>query len=238
MGPASRDPRAVANRQPKPTEDRNDAAIAASEDQAFLRGPDRPPTISLLRSHACSTPRQLTWRRSMRGSPADRMVAMHRVSLDGSLAPAQRQVRWAADAQSRRDRRACQHAGRGHQGLPGGLGIIAQPSSDVHRIAEQGDLTLRVASLADDDRPRRRGTVVRHRIRAYRPARDLPSCLGRRRSSAATGRSAPCCRAGLADRRPRCGVLAFVAGHQPPEGKPTWWDVEPIDQSRPSVTTS
>jgi hypothetical protein len=31
--------------------------------------------------------------------------------------------------------------------------VIAQPSGDVYRIAEQGDLPLRVATLADNDRP-------------------------------------------------------------------------------------
>jgi hypothetical protein len=44
-------------------------------------------------------------------------------------------------------------------------------------------------------------------------------------------------RAGLADRRPLRGILTFVAGHQPPQGEPTWGGSEPIDQSRPRVVT-
>ena len=54
-------------RSPGPTEDCNDCCSRRIGRSGITSRPDRPPTISLIRSHTCSTPRQLTWRRSLRG---------------------------------------------------------------------------------------------------------------------------------------------------------------------------
>jgi hypothetical protein len=55
------------------------------------------------------------------------------------LSTAQSDIRRASDAQSTPDRSALRHFGRGNQGLSSSLGMIAEPSGDVHRIAEIGD---------------------------------------------------------------------------------------------------
>ena len=91
--------------------------------------------------------------RAERRTPAGRMIATHCARLHRGLSSAQCDDRGAPDAQSIWDHSAVQHFRRGHQRLPGGLGMIAESSRDIHRIAEIRDLPLGIAALADDDRP-------------------------------------------------------------------------------------
>jgi len=88
---------------------------------------------------------------------------LNRVHFDWHMPSPQRDGLAFADNKIRPDRLATEQLSRDDEMLGGLLAILAQPSRDIHGVAEKGELPLGAAALANNHGPAmERGSELRH----------------------------------------------------------------------------
>jgi hypothetical protein len=92
-----------------------------------------------------------------------RMCLLNRVHFDWHMPSPQGDGLAFADDKIRRDHLATEQLSRDDEMLSRLLAILAQPSRDVHGVAEKGELALGAAALAHNHGPAmQRGSELRH----------------------------------------------------------------------------